>query len=152
MCEQTKSNDTLDRRKGDKTLDAGQKGESNHRRCYNNDVSFLHSESTEEEPRAWTQLVALCQLSDTGAKYVVEVDCVHAKVREFIVDRLQNRKLTHFGSKQKKWPDSGVPESSCAMYQHDEGGHVCVPRIECHRNNVRIGQSGNAEIVNDTTC
>ena len=76
-------------------------GESNHRRRYNINVSSLHSESTEEEePKHWDQPVVCCQCSDTGEKCTVEVDFVHPKVRECLMDRLNHKTPIHFGTKQ----------------------------------------------------
>ena len=73
------------------------KGEYNHRRRHSYNVSSLHSESTES--KAGSQPVVCRQF--IGDKLNIEVDVVHFKVGENVMDTLQRKKPSHCGTKQK---------------------------------------------------
>ena len=64
--------------------------------------------------------------SDVGEKFLVEVDVVHLKVREQILDRLPDKKKHSPQFETEGWPHSDVPNSCCARYRHDVSGNVCV--------------------------
>ena len=77
----------------------------------------------------------------------VEMDCVHPKVREYVMGRLNHKKPLHVDTKQKGCPDADVPDSHCAMYRHDFTGTVCARRSTCCRNNVHTEQHCGSRVV-----
>ena len=96
---------------------------SGRRRLCNYNVSSLESESAEEEKKAWNQHVAFCLFSDTGDEFSVDVDFVHPRVEEDVLDSSQKEKSILF------WHEAeGRSECHCSRYRHDVVDDVCVQR------------------------